>query len=220
MNKYKINYTIAAILLVASFFAGWQTMLIVGALLFIFCEVGDKLKDLSVNLISFSIGIKLVEILWGIIYKASSLIPSILEKLTGIINYYLDSYNKISLTKLKLYVINPIKDLFDIGNDIFGYLITIASFVFITSLLIGKNKKGFVVGNYISGYVDKILNYISEFNTNEYTSQPVSNQTKQVVPNINTNNQILNNQVQNQNINNIQANNNIQNYNDQSNSIM
>lgn len=220
MNKYKINYTIAAILLVASFFAGWQTMLIVGALLFIFCEVGDKLKDLSVNLISFSIGIKLVEILWGIIYKASSLIPNILEKLIGIINYYLDSYNSISLTKLKLYVINPILDLFDIGNDIFGYLITIASFVFITSLLIGKNKKGFVVGNYISGYVNKVLNYISQFSVNENVSQPASNVTKQVVSNINTNNQTLNNQVQNQNINNIQANNNIQNYNDQSNSIM
>lgn len=207
MNKYKINYTIAAILLLASFFAGWQTMIIVGALLFVFCEMGENLKNLAVNLISFSIGIKLVELLWGIIYNASVLIPKIIEKFIGIINNYLSSYNQISLGKINLYVFDPIMKIFDIGNNIFDYLVLVASFVFITSLFVGANKKGFIIGGYITKYVNKVLNYVFQFSA----SQPVPTASVQ-----NFNNQMS----VNQNMNNIQQNNNNHNFNGQSNNMM
>lgn len=210
MSKYKINYGLAAILLIASFFGGWQTMLIVSALLFIFCEIKDNLKDLAINLVSFSIGIQLVKIFWSIIYKASILIPSVLEKLVGVINYYLDYSNKISLDKFNTYVVSPITDLFDIGDSIFGYLIIIAEFVFITSLLIGKNRKGLVVGSYISKYVDKILNFIFNFNVSQNIPQPVQNNVYQSQPVIQNGN-MVNPQFQNQNINNQQTDINTQN---------
>ncbi len=220
MSKYKVNHTIAAILLIASFFASWQTMVLLGALLFIFCEMEDRLKNLTVSLISFSIGLKLVEIFWGIIYSASNLIPEILEKLVGIINYYLDPYDAISLTKFQLYVINPIADLFDIGNSIFDYLVIIASFVFITSLLIGVNKKGFVIDKLITKYVNNVIRCVTQFGTPQVApvmqQQPVSQQTVAAAPVQNFNNQVL----QNQNINNAQPNNNVQNFNGQQNNMM
>ncbi len=175
MNKYKISNTVAALLLVASFFAGWQAMLIVGALLFIFGDMGDKIRNLAVSLISFTIGIKLVQMLWGLIYDASRLIPSILEKLVGILNYYLDPGKQLSFYKLKLYVVNPIMDVFEIGNSVIGFLIALASFFFITSLLVGANKKGYVVDKYISGYVNKVVNFISQFGDNGAAATTNSN---------------------------------------------
>ena len=48
MNKLKINNGLAAIILLASLFAGWQTLLLAVILMLIFCEVNDKVRNLMV----------------------------------------------------------------------------------------------------------------------------------------------------------------------------
>ena len=84
MNKYKINYGLAAALLIAAFLVGWQTLLIVAALLFIFCEMQERVKNLAVDLVTFGIGLEIVKMFWEVIYKAVNMIPTVIDKLIGI----------------------------------------------------------------------------------------------------------------------------------------
>ena len=60
MNKLKINNSLAAIILVAALFAGWQTMLLVVLLMLIFCELDDKIKNLATTVIAFLVGLTLI----------------------------------------------------------------------------------------------------------------------------------------------------------------
>ena len=60
MNKLKINNGLAAIILLASLFAGWQTLLLAVILMLIFCEVNDKVRNLMVNVIAFLVGLTLI----------------------------------------------------------------------------------------------------------------------------------------------------------------
>ncbi len=163
MNKYKISGTVAAILIIGAYFAGWQTMILLGAFLFIFCELDNRVRDLVINVFSFSIAIELVEQFWHLIYKASSLIPNILTKFVGIINHYLDAGNQIDLGKFGDYVIYPIQDIFEICDEVFGYLIIFAFFVYITSLLVGKTNRGLLISGFIAKYITKVFNYVSAY---------------------------------------------------------
>ena len=74
MNKLKINNSLAAIILVASLFAGWQTMLLVVLLMLIFCELDDKIKNLATTVIAFLVGLTLISILWALIYDGVNLL--------------------------------------------------------------------------------------------------------------------------------------------------
>ena len=49
MNKVKISSGLASVLLLACLFAGWQTMLLVALLMFVFCEVEDKVNFETLN---------------------------------------------------------------------------------------------------------------------------------------------------------------------------
>ena len=200
MNKYKINDTVVAILLIASYFVGWQTMLLVGVLLFAFCDIGENLKNLAIRLLSFCVGIKLFDLAWSIIYKLVNLIPSILNKLIAIFNNYLDK--PIEIDKFKQYILDPITGLMSIADDVVGLLIIVATFYFIASLLLGKNKKTPIIDKYISTYIEKALSFVSQFNVNNVQSN-VNNQ-----PNMNNiqQNNIQQSNVQMPNINNQQNN--------------
>mgnify|MGYP004658218777 CR=1 FL=1 len=46
MGKVKINNNLAALMLVASIFAGWGTLMIVTILMIIFCDLNDKIKQI------------------------------------------------------------------------------------------------------------------------------------------------------------------------------
>ena len=179
MNKYKINYGLAAALLIAAFLVGWQTLLIVAALLFVFCEMQERVKNLAVDLVTFGIGLEIIKLFWEVIYKAVNMVPTVIDKLIGIINSYLDFSSQIDITKFKLYFLHPVTEVFSIANDVFTVLILLATLTYITSLLLGRKKETFFIGKYISQYVNKVLSYISSFNVanvnNSYTDVPQSN---------------------------------------------
>ena len=206
MNKYKINNTIAAILLIASFFVSWQSLLLVIVLLFAFCEIDERINNLTINIVSFTIGIKLIELAWDVIYKTYELIPTVINKLVNVVNHYLSE--PIYLGKFQAYVLDPIGELFSIGNDVVSLLIVVATFFFITSLLFAKNKKIPIIGNFLAKYIGSVLNFIAQFNANVNMTQ---NNNINVQPDMNTQPNIntqpnmempnINNQVQ-QNINN------------------
>lgn len=76
MLKAKVSTGLAAIMLISSLFVGWQTMLIVTILLFAFCEVDGKVKDIAIRVITFFIGLTLVITAWGLIVDGVELIFS------------------------------------------------------------------------------------------------------------------------------------------------
>ena len=74
MGKVKINNNLAALMLVASIFAGWGTLMIVTILMIIFCDLNDKIKPLIIKVVSFMAGITLILLGWDLVSNGIDLI--------------------------------------------------------------------------------------------------------------------------------------------------
>ena len=88
MNKVKINPGLASIALLASLFAGWQTLLIVTVLLFAFCEVDEKTKGVATSVLAFFVGFTIISWGWDLIESVLYMVPSLLTKFVEIINKF------------------------------------------------------------------------------------------------------------------------------------
>lgn len=186
MNKYKINPGLAAVLLVASLFAGWGTLLLVALLMLIFCEFDEKTKGIMVRVVSFLVGLSLVSLAWDLIYDGIHLIVDSLDNLIATINSYLDYSNQINILKLEQYLINPATNILSILNSIVNYLLTFAKFGFILAIVAGKPMKGNIITNKINEFVNKVINFINsiEFPVQpQPMQQPVQPQQNVVYPN-------------------------------------
>lgn len=163
MSKSKISSGLAAVMLIGSLFVGWQAMLIVTVLLFAFCEVDERVKNVAIKVITFYLGLTLVITVWGLVYDGVDLIFSSIDKIVTTINSYLDYGKQIDIEKLQSYVITPASNLLKIADNIASYLFVFVKFGFIVSLFTGKNQKDNVITNKINGYVSKALAYINSF---------------------------------------------------------
>ncbi len=199
MNKSKVNTGIAALLVFASIFAGWDVLLIVSVLLLIFSEFNDKTKDVTVKVISFLAGISIITLGWSLIVNGVDLLFNVIEKFVDIINSYLS--DPITMINLTRYVITPISKLVEIGDKIFDYIIIIIKFKFILDILNNKPIKN----NIITKFVNKVINFINQCNGVNMVTNMQVNQAP--VQNVQSNNQMIN---QNMQMNN-QVNNQIQN---------
>ena len=161
MSKIKVNNGLGTILLLGSVFAGWQTLLIVTALLLLFGEVDDSFKGVVVRVVTFVLGLTIVSWGWDLIVDAVGVVMSSIDKLIEIINSYLDYGDKISLDKLYSYLLNPIKLIGDIADGIVGLLLVLAKLSFVISLIGNKNMKENVITKKINEYVTKIINYVN-----------------------------------------------------------
>lgn len=204
MNKSKVNTGIAALLVFASIFAGWDVLLIVSVLLLIFSEFNDKTKDVTVKVISFLAGISIITLGWSLIVNGVDLLFNVIEKFVDIINSYLS--DPITMINLTRYVITPISKLVEIGDKIFDYIIIIIKFKFILDILNNKPMKN----NIITKFVNKVINFINQCNGVNMVNNVQVNQAP--VQNIQANNQMMNQNVQmNNQMQNNQVNNPIQN---------
>ena len=50
MKKFKVNENLLALLMFAAMFAGWQYLIIVTAFIWVFCEAGKSLKNLTIKI--------------------------------------------------------------------------------------------------------------------------------------------------------------------------
>jgi len=100
MNKIKLSSGLASILLVVSFFLGWQSLLTLVVLMLAFVEMNDGIKQTMVRVLSFFVGLTIVTLGWDLITSGVDVIMVSIDKLVGIINGYLDSPMDIS----KLYL--------------------------------------------------------------------------------------------------------------------
>jgi hypothetical protein len=166
MSKTKVNPGLAAVMIVASMFAGWQTLLIVSVLLLLFCELDEKVKNIMVRVITFSAGLALFIMCWGLIVEGIKLIPSTLNSCVDFINSFLSVGDKIDATTLQTKLCGPINTAVNAVDNIVSFLITLAKFAFIVALIGGKKAKDNAISTKINGYVTKFVNYVNSTDSN------------------------------------------------------
>ena len=182
MNKLKVNTGIVLLVLLACMFAGWEAMAITTVLLFLFCEVEGKAKDVAVKILTFYIGVTLVSMGWNLIYSGIDVITDGIKSLVNIINTYLDPMEYIHVEK----IITPIQSISDIADSIVSFLITLAKFFFIVATLTNQKAKENPISSYINKYVSQAVNFINNINIT-YPQQTPSNNDNQPKPEPNVN---------------------------------
>ena len=186
MNKLKINNSLAAIILVAALFAGWQTMLLVVLLMLIFCELDDKIKNLATTVIAFLVGLTLISILWTLIYDGVNLLLDSVDTIVKVLNAYLSSGSKIDIAGLQEKLIDPVKQLLGVGDSFVDFLIKFTKFGFVISIFTGAAMKNNAFTRKVNEYINKALGFINNYGVNQ---APVNNNSNnQNVQNYQNNN--------------------------------
>lgn len=157
MNKVKINPGLASIALLASLFAGWQTLLLVTVILFGFCEIDEKTKGIATNVIAFFVGYTIITVGWDLIETIVYFIPDLIEKLIGIINNFLSPLNYISISTIT----GPINYVIGLIGSIVDLLFVIVKLSFIITVLSGKNPRKFMLSGLFNKFIDKAINFIN-----------------------------------------------------------
>lgn len=159
MNKLKINSGLASIIILASLFAGWQTLLLVVLFILLFCEINDTIKGMIVKVVSFFVGLTLFSTLWGLITDVFPLVVSTFNKFIGIISNYLEE--PLDVSKVNLYLFDPVDSLISIVDSIVQYLLILIKFIFVISILANKAMKDNFVTKFINKYVDKVIRFVN-----------------------------------------------------------
>jgi hypothetical protein len=158
MNKVKVSTGLASLVLVASIFAGLGTMLTVIALLLLFCEV-DNIKGVIVRVLSFYLGLLLFQTLWGILVDGYGVVCSTIDGFVNVINSYLDK--PVTITKLHRYLLDPIKSILSICDNIVDFFVVIIKFGFVVSFLEGKVAKENFITKFVNKFVDKAVAFVN-----------------------------------------------------------
>ena len=161
MNKYKISPGLVGIILVASLFSGWSTLLIVAAIILVFCEIDEKVRGMMIRVISFFVGYYLLSLAWSLIYDGVFLVSDSFKSLIEIINSYLSYDNLIDVTKIYTYVFNPITKIVEIMDSVISYLLMFAKYGFILLIISNKPMKNSPITNKINGFVNNVMNFIN-----------------------------------------------------------
>lgn len=189
MGKVKINSNLAALMLVASIFAGWGTLMIVTILMIIFCDLNDKIKPLIIKVVSFMAGISLILLGWDLVSNGIDLIFKLFNNIISIINSYLSYSSKIDLVEFESKFVFPVTTVVASIGSIIKYLVTFSKFGFIVAVISGKAMKENAWTKKVNQYISKFTNFASSFNenTNVNTAETVS-AFNNVENNINQNN--------------------------------
>lgn len=194
MGKVKINNNLAALMLVASIFAGWGTLMIVTILMIIFCDLNDKIKPLIIKVVSFMAGITLILLGWDLVSNGIDLIFKLFNNIISIINSYLSYSNKIDLVEFEGKFVVPVTTVVASIGSIIKYLVTFSKFGFIIAVISGKAMKENAWTKKVNQYVSKFTNFANSFdesvNVNANNVETVST-VNNIENNINQNNSIM-----------------------------
>ena len=194
MGKVKINNNLAALMLVASIFAGCGTLMIVTILMIIFCDLNDKIKPLIIKVVSFMAGITLILLGWDLVSNGIDLIFKLFNNIISIINSYLSYSNKIDLVEFQGKFVVPVTTVVASIGSIIKYLVTFSKFGFIIAIISGKAMKENAWTKKVNQYVSKFTNFANSFdesvNVNANKVENVS-AVNNIENNINQNNSIM-----------------------------
>lgn len=167
-NKLKINTGLASIILVASLFAGWQTMLLVTILMFLFCEVDERVKQVATSVITFYVGYTIVSTGWTIIMNVADLVVSTINNFVAYIVKTFELYDfDISI------LMTPIGIIIKVLDNGVSILLSIVKLGFVIGVLTGKPSSSNPLSSKINEYVNKAINYV---NGNVARPQPMPQQ--------------------------------------------
>lgn len=162
MSKIKINPGLASVILLASLFAGWGTLLIVAAIMLVFCEVDDKVKGIAVKVIAFFAALTLVSLGWSLIVDGVGVVIDLINKLVATINCYLDPVDYINISKLNSYLLTPIQNIVSMADSVISFLLQFAKFAFIIATLANKEMKDNFVVKKINEFVAKVVYFVNQ----------------------------------------------------------
>ena len=157
MNKYKINPGLASVILVAAFLAGGATLLTITALIFLFCEVDDRVEKTATRVITFFVGITIVALGWNLLVQGIGIVTGLITKLFTSINGFLDYDEIIHYEKF----LGPIQSIVDICDEVVTFLISFAKLGFVVALITSKPAKPNFVTRKIDEFVSKTLNFLN-----------------------------------------------------------
>ncbi len=157
MTKVKINPGLASVMLVASIFAGWECLLLVTLLMFVFCEIDEKIQNVAIRVITFMAAYTIISWGWTIITSGIGVITGGITDVVAIINTYLDPVDQIETTKLLV----PVTHIVNIADSVVDFLLLVSKLGFVISIFTFKAAKSNPILNKINEYVNKVLNYIN-----------------------------------------------------------
>lgn len=189
MNKIRLSTGLASIMIAASIFAGWQTLLLVILFMFLFCDVQSKVKEVAVRVITFYVGYYIVYLGWDVIVNSVSLLTKGINSFVATFNTYANSADYLVASKITA----PINFVIDVADGIISIMFTLVKIGFVISILTGKSKGTNALSKKIDIYVSKALHYVDSFVDNVPVSNMQTNYQQPVQ-------QMPNNQAMNQNI--------------------
>ena len=157
MNKIKVNPGIASIALVASIFAGWETLLIVTVLLFALCEVDEKTKGIATNVLAFYLSFTIIVWAWDLIETVLYFIPTLITKGIDLLNNFLSPLDVIYASTIT----SPINSVLAGIGSIISLIFTIIKLSFVVNIISGKNPRNFFMSGLFKKFIDKAINFIN-----------------------------------------------------------
>ncbi len=154
-NKIKLNTGLASIILVASIFAGWQSILLITLLMFVFCEVDDRVKQVATSVITFFVGYTIVSVGWDILI---SIIELVVNTFTSFVSYLITNFEaEIEISA----VIGAINILISVLNKGVPIILSLAKVGFVIGVLCGRPAKNNLFSAKINEYVSKAINFVN-----------------------------------------------------------
>ena len=89
-SKVKINPGLASLIILAAYLAGGATLLTITVLIFLFCEIDERVEITATRVITFFIGITIVSLGWDLIVSGIGLFTDLIAKLFTSVNGFLD----------------------------------------------------------------------------------------------------------------------------------
>jgi len=161
MEDTKLNNGIAALLVIASFFAGWQTILLVAALLLVFGKVNESTKQVIIRVVAFLAGIALFMMIWDLLLNVYSLITGSLNNFAEFFNYYLKK--PINLSKLFKYFLSPVGTVLRTIDSYVDFIVTIIKLLFVIAVVNNKPTNKNFLFKLVDGLVKKFSNFVNNY---------------------------------------------------------
>ena len=173
MEKWKINPSFFALLLVASLFVEWKFMIILAFLSFVFFKENEKLRKLTIQVVAISSACSLFMLFWNIVENGFSVVESGADAINAIIRLFSEDYERPDWIITLLSLLDKFEILL---YNLVIVLVYFAKFSFILAIIHGTEpkkgifKKIYEYLNDFTNFVDKKLYDLTE---NKTMTQPV-----------------------------------------------
>lgn len=165
MKKIKVSANVLSMLVLVSLFIDWKWMLLVTVFIWCFCESGQAIKNLIIRALAVYAGCLLFGWFWNIIEAGYGLGVEGINGLFSILTNFGADMGE-AVININKYVLNPANTIVTLLGSVVSFLITLAKFKFIVSVVTNRPLTG------IFGKIQEYINYFVNFgNSNLYEDQ-------------------------------------------------